>query len=164
MASWWFHSHLCLQWTVLCPWFQNHCLPLTPLSWAPVPTGNQIWISFTYLRFNMWKTELVIFPSSDPSSPFAKPIPQHSLSWETWPLSQTEKDIVLNTFFSLISYLHSLPRPVSPSISSFCPVICSTATILVQATDIFQLEHHRIPSSAPQAAIPTPLHSPCYTS
>lgn len=63
---------------------------------------------------------------------------------------------------------HLLPtlhyQVLSPNISSFGPVIYSTATTPAQATYIFHLDHCSIPSRDPQAATPTPLLSPCYTS
>lgn len=97
----------------------------------------------------MAKTEPVIFPSSHPSSPFPEPILQYYLSWETLPLSQTEKRHPEH-----LHLLHLLPafnyQVLTPNISSFGPVISSTAIVLVQATYIFHLDHYGVISTTPQ--------------
>lgn len=63
----------------------------------------------------------------------------------------------------LTQHLHAVSYQVlSPNISSFCPINCSTAAFFVQATSIFHLDTCSIFSAPLQVATLHPWCSPCY--
>lgn len=119
---------------------QNHYLPLRPLPWAQclwtsafgylLHTSSPLYVNWTHCL------SLFLHPTPHFPRPLSFCVPYLGKYCHTH-LSQTETSSALTpSFHSSLT----CPRVLSPTISSFCPFICSTATILVQATYIFHLD------------------------